>query len=119
MNYLGHQVSLAGLKAHPKDLGSLVNIPFPLTLQLMQFFMGSLNYYSRFFEDFSIYASVLYQLRKADFHEMRRMEKMESPTPKEKRVDDRKGHGDSDPYRIGVTGAIQQLTNGKVMVIAI
>ena len=86
----------------------------------MHFSLGSLsNKSSRFIEDFEIYASVLYELREADFPEIRRMEKMESPTPKEKRVDDRKGHGDSDPYRIGVTGAIQQLTNGKVMVIAI
>ena len=67
VDYLGHQVSLAGLEAHPKDLGSLVNIPFPRTLRSMQSFLGSLNYYSRFIEDFAIYASVLYELREADF----------------------------------------------------
>ena len=38
VDYLGHQVSLAGLEAHPKDLGSLVNIPFPRTLSSMQSF---------------------------------------------------------------------------------
>ena len=67
VDYLGHQVSLAGLEANPKDLGSLVNIPFPTTLRSMQSFLGSLNYYSRFIEDFAIYASVLYELREADF----------------------------------------------------
>ena len=70
----------------------------------MQSFLGSLNYYSRFIEDFAIYASVLYELREADFHGIRRMEKMESPTPNEKRAYDRRSRGDSDPDRIGVTG---------------
>ena len=74
VDYLGHQVSLAGLEANPKDLGSLVNIPFPTTLRSMQSFLGSLNYYSRFIEDFAIYASVLYELREADFFEMSHME---------------------------------------------
>ena len=39
----------------------------------MQSFLGSLNYYSRFIEDFAIYASVLYELREADFHEICRL----------------------------------------------
>ena len=64
MDYLGHQVSLERLEAHPKDLGSLVNILFPKTLRSMQSLLESLNYYSRFIEDFAIYASVLYELRK-------------------------------------------------------
>ncbi|CAI5718043.1 unnamed protein product [Peronospora effusa] len=72
VDYLGHQVSLAGLETHPKDLESLVNIPFPRTLRSMQSFLGSLNYYSRFIEDFAIYAFVLYELREADFHEISR-----------------------------------------------
>ena len=74
VDYLGHQVSLAGLEANPKDLGALVNIPFPTTLRSMQSFLGSLNYYSRFIEDFAIYASVLYELRETDFFEMSHME---------------------------------------------
>ena len=73
VDYLGHQVSLAGLDANTKHLGSLVNIPFPTTLRSMQSFLGSLNYYSRFIEDFSVYASVLYELREADFFEMSHM----------------------------------------------
>ena len=34
----------------------------------MQSFLGSLNYYGRFIEDYAIYASILYELREADFH---------------------------------------------------
>ena len=77
VDYLGRQVSLAGLEAHPNDLGSLVDIPFHRTLRSMQSFLGSLNYYGQLIEDFAIYASVLYELRKADFHEIRRMDKTE------------------------------------------
>ncbi|POM77313.1 Reverse transcriptase [Phytophthora palmivora] len=41
----------------------------------MQSFLGSLNYYSRFIEDFAIYASVLYELREVDFYEIARRTK--------------------------------------------
>ena len=40
----------------------------------MQSFLGSLNYYIRFIENFAIlYASVLYEQREADFHETSRL----------------------------------------------
>ena len=80
MDYLGHQVSLAGLEAHPKDLESLVNMPFPQTLRSMQSFLGSLNYYSRFIEELAVYASVLYELRESDFHEIRRGGEVQAST---------------------------------------
>ncbi|KAE8999476.1 hypothetical protein PR002_g18440 [Phytophthora rubi] len=67
VDYLGHRVSADGMEARPKDLSSLANLPFPTTLRSMQSFLGSLNYYSRFIEEFAIYASVLYELREADF----------------------------------------------------
>ncbi|GMG17774.1 unnamed protein product [Phytophthora fragariaefolia] len=35
----------------------------------MQSFLGSLNYYSRFIEDFAVYDSILYELREIDFFE--------------------------------------------------
>ena len=38
----------------------------------MQSLLGSLNYYSRFIKYFSVYASVLNELREAGFHEIRR-----------------------------------------------
>ncbi|POM64657.1 Reverse transcriptase [Phytophthora palmivora] len=78
VTYLGHQVSANGLEASPKDLENLANLPFPQTLRAMQSFLGSLNYYSRFIEDFAVYAAVLYELRESDFHELRRANKVNS-----------------------------------------
>ncbi|GMG15062.1 unnamed protein product [Phytophthora fragariaefolia] len=78
VGYLGHQVSAEGLEANPKDLETLGNLPFPLTLRAMQSFLGSLNYYRRFIVDFAIYAVVLYELREGNFHEIRRQEESNS-----------------------------------------
>ncbi|POM57599.1 LOW QUALITY PROTEIN: Reverse transcriptase, partial [Phytophthora palmivora] len=75
VDYLGHRVSAEGLETHPKDLAALQELPFPANLISMQSFLGSLNYYSRFIEDFAIYASVLYELREADFYEIARRTK--------------------------------------------
>ena len=61
-----------GLEAKPKNLESLVNIPFPSTLRAMQYFLGSLNYYRRFIDDFAVYTAVLYELRESDFFEISR-----------------------------------------------
>uniref|UniRef100_A0AAV1VFN9 Reverse transcriptase n=1 Tax=Peronospora matthiolae TaxID=2874970 RepID=A0AAV1VFN9_9STRA len=72
VDYLGPRVSMDGLEAQPKNLESLVNIPFPSTLRAMQSFLGSLNYYRRFIEDFAVYAAVLYELRESDFFEIGR-----------------------------------------------
>ncbi|GMF40034.1 unnamed protein product [Phytophthora fragariaefolia] len=73
VDYLGHRISAGGMEARPKDLLSLVDLPFPTSLRSMQSFLGSLNYYSRFIEDFAIYASILYicmyELREIDFFE--------------------------------------------------
>ena len=69
----------------------------------MQSFLGSLNYYSRFIEYFAIYISVLYELREADFHEIRRMDEAQSSTRDGKRADDRKCFGHHDPNRNGAT----------------
>ncbi|GMF33270.1 unnamed protein product [Phytophthora fragariaefolia] len=78
VGYLGQQVSAEGLEAHPKDLETLGNLPFPLTLRAIQSFLGSLNYYQRFIEDFAIYATVLYELSEGDFHEIGRQEESNS-----------------------------------------
>ena len=71
MEYLGNQISLGGVKVNLKDL-LLVNSSFLRTFRSMNFFLGSLNYYSRFIKDFEIYESVLYELREVDFHEISR-----------------------------------------------
>ncbi|OWY90149.1 reverse transcriptase, partial [Phytophthora megakarya] len=70
VEYLGHKVSHNGLEANPKDLSSLTDLAFPGSLRAMQSFLGSLNYYSRFIEDYAIYAPVLYELREIDFAAM-------------------------------------------------
>ncbi|OWZ00104.1 LOW QUALITY PROTEIN: reverse transcriptase [Phytophthora megakarya] len=67
VEYLGHRVSHNGLEANPKDLSALTDLAFPVSLRAMQSFLGSLHYYSRFIEDYVIYASVLYELREIDF----------------------------------------------------
>ncbi|POM79560.1 Reverse transcriptase, partial [Phytophthora palmivora] len=59
-----------GLEANPKDLEALTDLAFPGSLRSMQSFLGSLNYYSRFIEDYAIYAAVLYELREVDFAAM-------------------------------------------------
>ncbi|CAH0480928.1 unnamed protein product [Peronospora belbahrii] len=71
LGYLGHRISDQGLEAHPKDLHSLVNLPLPSTLKAMQSFLGSLNNYLRFIEDYAVYASILYELREVEFHAWR------------------------------------------------
>ncbi|POM68857.1 Reverse transcriptase [Phytophthora palmivora] len=70
VEYLGHRVSKDGLEANPKDLEALTDLAFPGSLRSMQSFLGSLNCYSRFIEDYAIYAAVLYELREVDFAAM-------------------------------------------------
>ncbi|OWZ13096.1 reverse transcriptase [Phytophthora megakarya] len=70
VEYLGHKVSHNGQEANPKDLSALTDLAFPGSLRAMQSFLGSLNYYSRFIEDYAIYASVLYELQEIDFAAM-------------------------------------------------
>ncbi|OWZ14289.1 LOW QUALITY PROTEIN: reverse transcriptase [Phytophthora megakarya] len=62
VTYLGHQVWTDGLEAKPKDLEAFSNLPFPTKLKSMQSFLGSLNYYRRFIDDFAVYAAILCEL---------------------------------------------------------
>ena len=39
----------------------------------MQSFLGSMSYYSKFIEDFAMYASVLYELRDTEFVKIRQV----------------------------------------------
>ena len=74
VDYLGHQVSEAGLKAYSKDMKMLFYLPYPTSLLSMQSFLGSLKYSSNVIEDFTILASVLYELRKNKFLEINQMD---------------------------------------------
>ncbi|KAE8991160.1 hypothetical protein PR001_g21304 [Phytophthora rubi] len=74
VEYLGHKVLSHGLEANPKDLPALTDLPFPGSLRAMHSFLESLNYYSKFIEDYAIYAAVLYELREVDFAAMNKPE---------------------------------------------
>lgn len=63
--YLSHEVGREGLKATPKALKELAQLPFPSSLKQVQSFLGSLNYYAKFIEDFPVLAGALYELTDA------------------------------------------------------
>ena len=102
-----------GIGSPPEGYEIAGNNPFPQTLRSMQSVLGSLNYYGRFIEDFALYASGIYELREADFHEIRRMDKAESTSWNEKGIKDRNCRGDSDSGRIGVTGGYSKMDDPK------
>ncbi|POM76616.1 Reverse transcriptase [Phytophthora palmivora] len=70
VEYLSHRVSKDALEANPTDLKALTDLAFPGSLQSMQSFLGGLNYYSRFIEDYANYAAVIYERREVDFAAM-------------------------------------------------
>ena len=66
----------------------------------MQSFLGSLNYYSRFIEDFVIYASVLYEMRETEFFETSQMNVGDTTSTKqikEDRYPTMEGRRERDP----------------------
>ena len=65
VEFLSHLINCDGLKAAPRNLDALLNMPFPRTLKGVQKFVGSLIYYHRFLENFATYAAVLYELNDA------------------------------------------------------
>ncbi|GMF52627.1 unnamed protein product [Phytophthora fragariaefolia] len=60
--YLSHEVGAEGIRATPKIVKEIQDLPFPRTLKGGQSFLGSLNYYHKFIEDFPVVAVVLYEL---------------------------------------------------------
>ncbi|OWZ13549.1 hypothetical protein PHMEG_00013106 [Phytophthora megakarya] len=64
-----HEVSPDGIRAGPKKMTAITKLPFPKSKKGMQQFLGSLNYYSRFIQDFVVYEAALYQLKEDDFFE--------------------------------------------------
>ncbi|DAZ96720.1 TPA: hypothetical protein N0F65_011757 [Lagenidium giganteum] len=63
---LGHVISPEGIATKPKDLAGIRDLPFPTTLKALQSFLGSLNYYNRFIQNFAVHAAILYELRDRD-----------------------------------------------------
>jgi hypothetical protein len=60
--YRSHEISAEGIRAIPKIAKGIEELPFPTTLKGVQSFLGSLNYYHKFIEDFPVVAAVLYEL---------------------------------------------------------
>ncbi|OWY98991.1 hypothetical protein PHMEG_00030094 [Phytophthora megakarya] len=69
VDFLSHEVSPEGIRGDPKKMTAITKLPFPKSKKGMQQFLGSLNYYSRFIQDFAVYGAALYQLKEDDFFE--------------------------------------------------
>ncbi|GMF45712.1 unnamed protein product [Phytophthora fragariaefolia] len=62
ITYLSHEISAEGIRAVPKIARGVQDLTFPKTQKGVQSFLGSLNYYHKFIEDFPVVAAVLYEL---------------------------------------------------------
>ncbi|OWZ15536.1 hypothetical protein PHMEG_00010798 [Phytophthora megakarya] len=67
VDFLSHTMSPAGIHADVKKMNSVANLPFRKPKKGVQSFLGGLNYYSRFVQDFAVYAAALYQAKDDDF----------------------------------------------------
>ncbi|KAJ8569048.1 hypothetical protein ON010_g6213 [Phytophthora cinnamomi] len=67
VDFLSHEVSKDGIRPDPKKLDAITKLSFPRTKKGMQSFLGALNYYNRFIQDFAVYGAALYQLKEDDF----------------------------------------------------
>ncbi|KAE9311632.1 hypothetical protein PF008_g20164 [Phytophthora fragariae] len=67
VDFLSHEVTRAGIRADPKKLKAIAELSFPRSKKGMQSFLGALNYYSRFIQDFAVYGAALYQVKDEDF----------------------------------------------------
>uniref|UniRef100_H3H499 Reverse transcriptase/retrotransposon-derived protein RNase H-like domain-containing protein n=1 Tax=Phytophthora ramorum TaxID=164328 RepID=H3H499_PHYRM len=67
VDFLSHEVSAEGIRADTKKMKAVTELPFPASKKGMQSFLGALNYYSRFIQDFAVYGAALYPLKDEDF----------------------------------------------------
>ncbi|KAG3089764.1 hypothetical protein PI125_g17910 [Phytophthora idaei] len=67
VGFRSHEVSREGIKADVKKLAAILELEFPTTKRGMQSFLGALNYYGRFIQDFAVYGAALYQLKDEAF----------------------------------------------------
>ncbi|OWY90282.1 hypothetical protein PHMEG_00041667 [Phytophthora megakarya] len=67
VDFLSHEVVPEGLRADAKKIKRVTEFSFPTSKKGMQSLLGALNYYSRFIQDFAVYAAALHQLKKEDF----------------------------------------------------
>ncbi|KAG3091969.1 hypothetical protein PI124_g15892 [Phytophthora idaei] len=67
VEFMSHEISPEGIKADSKKLATITELSFPTSKRGMQSFLGALNDYSRFIQDFAVYGEALYQLKEEDF----------------------------------------------------
>ncbi|KAG3046746.1 hypothetical protein PC128_g23215 [Phytophthora cactorum] len=67
VDFLSHEISPESIKADSKKLSAITELSFPTSKRGMQSFLGALNYYSRFIQNFAVYGAALYQLKEEDF----------------------------------------------------
>ncbi|OWZ11976.1 LOW QUALITY PROTEIN: reverse transcriptase [Phytophthora megakarya] len=60
--YLSHEIGAEGIRATPKIVKGIQELAFPSTLKGVQSFLGRLNYYHKFIEDYAVVAASLYEL---------------------------------------------------------
>ncbi|OWZ14401.1 reverse transcriptase [Phytophthora megakarya] len=60
--YLLHEIIAEGIRATPNVAKGVMDLPFPTSHKGVLSFLGSLNYYHKFIEDFPVVAAVLYEL---------------------------------------------------------
>ncbi|GMF61114.1 unnamed protein product [Phytophthora fragariaefolia] len=67
VDFSSHAVSPEGSRADAKKIKAITELSFPKTKKCVQIFLGALNYYSRFIQDFAVYGAALYPVREEDF----------------------------------------------------
>ncbi len=67
VEFLSHMLSAKGIEMKPKAIEALQAFPFPKSKKGVQSFLGSLNYYGKFIQDFGVLAATLYELTDEDF----------------------------------------------------
>ncbi|OWZ14538.1 reverse transcriptase [Phytophthora megakarya] len=60
--YLSHEISAEGIRATPKIAKGVQDLPFQTTMKGVQPFLGRLNYYYKFIEDYSEIAASMYEI---------------------------------------------------------
>jgi hypothetical protein len=66
VNYLGHQITEAGVRPDPQKVAAIEQFPTPTTAKQLKTFCGMVSYYRRFIPNCSRIASPLYKLLKKD-----------------------------------------------------
>ena len=62
VTYLGHQIGQSGVKPDPSKVTAITNLQKPTNVAELRSFLGSCTFYSRFIQDYSKIAAVLYDL---------------------------------------------------------